>query len=230
MIDGKRQLATPEGITLTLTPAGPAKRGYAWVIDLLVRGVLMIVLSILLNLALPGHASSGLLLLVFFLLDWGYAVLFEVLGNGMTPGKRMQGLQVLREDGLPVGWRESMLRNLLRVIDFMPLLYGVGLVTMLLDGHFRRVGDIVAGTVVVYREKPPKPIELPAAMPLPLPFPLTLEERYALLDLVERVRAVPPQRQAELGDLARPLTGMGGEASLQRLFQYAAGLTGESKS
>ncbi|WP_035058025.1 RDD family protein [Andreprevotia chitinilytica] len=230
MLDGKLHLSTPEGITLALTPAGAARRGYAWFVDLLLRGVLSGVAVGGLLYAFGGRAGYGLALIVFFLMQWAYPVVFEVFSNGMTPGKRWLGLQVLREDGLPVGWRESALRNLLRVVDFLPMLYGVGLASMLIDGQFRRVGDIVAGTLVVYRDRRVRRLPLPVdATPRPLPFPLTPEEQRALLDMVERVRAVPPQRQAELGNLAQPLTGLTGEASLQRLFQYAAGLTGEAK-
>ncbi|KAF0814681.1 hypothetical protein IGB42_00736 [Andreprevotia sp. IGB-42] len=230
MLDGKLHLSTPEGVTLALTPAGAARRGYAWFIDLLLRVLLNILLTIGLVLLLGPTMGRGLALVGYFLMEWAYPVVFEVFGSGMTPGKRMLGLQVVRDDGLPVGWRESALRNLLRGIDFLPMLYGVGLVIMLMDGNFRRIGDMVAGTLVVYREPAAKAVALAQAEPLPLPFPLTPQEQHALLDLVERVRSVPPQRQQELGDLARPLTGLDGEASLQRLFQYAAGLTGEARS
>ncbi|GAA5784132.1 RDD family protein [Chitiniphilus shinanonensis] len=226
MLDGKLHLSTPEGVSLVFTPAGPARRGYAWLIDWLLRALIGLVLYIPLLVTL-GRAGMGLGLVAFFLLQWAYGVLFEVLGDGRTPGKRMLGLQVLREDGLPVGWRESVLRNVLRAIDFMPLCYGIGLGAMLLDARFRRIGDLVAGTIVVYREQPtPLPKALDVA-PVALPFPLTPDEQRTLVDLVERVHAVPPQRQLELGDLAQPLTGLRGQASLDRLYGYVAGLTGK---
>ncbi|TJZ79097.1 RDD family protein [Chitiniphilus eburneus] len=226
MLDGKLYFSTPEGVSLVFTPAGPARRGYAWLIDWILRALIGALIYIPL-LVTMGRAGMGMGLVAFFLLQWAYGVLFEVLGDGRTPGKRMLGLQVLREDGLPVGWRESILRNVLRAIDFMPLCYGIGLGAMLLDSRFRRIGDLVAGTIVVYRE-PPAPLPRPVdAAPIPLPFALSPDEQRALVDLVERIHAVPPQRQLELGDLAQPLTGLRGEASLQRLYGYVAGLTGK---
>ncbi|SMC27083.1 Uncharacterized membrane protein YckC, RDD family [Andreprevotia lacus DSM 23236] len=226
MIDGKLHIFTPEGVTLAVVPAGAARRGYAWFIDLIARAVIGFLCMFLLQLAMPGGAGTGMMMVVFFLIEWAYFIVLEVFFNGTSLGKRLTGLQVLREDGLPVGWRESVLRNLLREIDFLPFSYGIGLGFILLDKHARRLGDIVAGTVVVYRDKATVRPALPVVTPLPLPYALTPDEQRALLDLVERVRTVPAQRQTELGDLAEPLTGLKGEASLQRLFQYAAGLTG----
>jgi hypothetical protein len=125
---------------------------------------------------------------------------------------------------LPVGWRESALRNLLLVADFLPLFYVSGLLCMLFDREFRRLGDIVAGTLVVYRDRPaPRPAVREAA-PLPLPFPLTYAQQRALADLFEREQGLPQARLEELGSIAEPLTGHTGAASLEQLRAYAAGL------
>jgi uncharacterized RDD family membrane protein YckC len=222
MLDGRLELLTPEGVSLALTPAGPARRAMAWAIDtvlwLLVTGMLMGILG-------SSQAGRGIMLLVLFVSYWGYPILFEVYAGGMTFGKRWLGLQVVRSDGLPVGWRESTLRNILLVADFLPFLYGIGLCCMLLDQRFRRVGDIVAGTMVIYRDKAYGPIKISEAEPLALPFPLTPDEQRALLDFVERAPRLPEERRLELADLAEPLTGKIGQASLARLRNYAAGLT-----
>lgn len=221
MIDGKLSLTTPEGVRLLLTPAGPASRAWAWAIDFLICVVANIVLKIFL---LKSTLGVGLLLVLVFVLSWGYPVICEVYFDGRTIGKRALGIQVLRDDGLPVGWRESALRNLLLFADFLPAMYATGLLCMLSTAHFRRLGDIVAGTQVVYREKPPQRAAVIDASPLPLPFPLVPEQQRALIDLFEREKRLPHDRLHELGTIAEPLTGETGEASVERLRGFTAGL------
>ncbi|WP_051304788.1 RDD family protein [Chitinilyticum litopenaei] len=228
MLDGRLHLQTPEGITLPLTPAGPPKRALAWLVDFLLRlmagGILLLLISLV---GFSGEVRTGLWLLLLFLLLWAYPVLFEVYGAGMTPGKRLVGVQVVRDNGLPIGWREGLLRNLLRAADFLPMWYGLGLLTMLADPQFRRLGDLLAGTLVVYRPQKLKERRLPEGTPRDLPFPLKPEEQHAILDLVERAPRLPPARLLELANLAQPLTGRAGNASLERLRDYAAGLAGQ---
>jgi uncharacterized RDD family membrane protein YckC len=84
-----------------------------------------------------------------FLFLWGYYIYFETSWNGQTPGKRWTGIRVIRQDGLPISLSEAVIRNLIRVVDFLPLLYGVGIVAMFADGQSRRLGDWAAGTLVV---------------------------------------------------------------------------------
>lgn len=130
---------------------------------------------------------------------------------------------MVRSDGLPVGWRESTLRNLLLVADFLPAMYATGLACMLFDARFRRLGDIVAGTQVIYFEKPlPRPTP-PSAEPLPLPFPLSPDQQRTLVDLFERENRLPLDRMAELGTIAEPLTGATGADSVERMRGYVAG-------
>lgn len=222
MLDGRLALLTPEGVSLALTPAGPARRAMAWAVDTVLW---LISISIFTAMLGGSQAGRGIMLLLLFISYWGYPILFEVYGGGMTLGKRWMGLQVVRADGLPVGWRESVLRNLLLVADFLPFLYGVGLICMLFDGRFRRLGDLVAGTMVIYREQPIKPARIEDGQPQPLPFPLTPDEQRALLDFAERAPHLPEARQLELADLAEPLTKQVGYGSLARLRNYAAGLT-----
>jgi len=225
LLDGRLSLITPEGVRLQLTPAGPVVRAYAWAIDFIAWAFATFILSAILGATLPSSKlSSGLFSIGAFLAYWAYPVLCEVYAGGRTFGKHVFGLQVLRADGLPVRWRESVLRNLLLVADFLPMFYASGLVCMLCDRHFRRMGDIVAGTQVVYRDKPPKRVEAPTAAPLPLPFPLTPEQQRALADLFARENRLPHGRMLELADIAAPLTGREGEASLERLRGMAAGL------
>lgn len=225
LLDGRLSLTTPEGVRLQLTPAGPVMRAYAWAIDFAAWFSSVCAILALLGAVLPSQKLfNGLSALLVFFAYWAYPVLCEVYAGGRTLGKRVVGLQVLRADGLPLRWRESVLRNLLLVADFLPLLYASGLLSMLCDRQFRRLGDIVAGTQVVYRDKPAKRSAVPDAAPLPLPFPLTAEQQRALADLFARENRLPYGRMLELADIAEPLTGRDGEASLERLRGMAAGL------
>ena len=220
MLDGRLSLTTPEGVRLLLTPAGPYLRAFAWGIDILIFGTA----AVLMRLVMPnGKLGEGLYALLLFVTYWGYPILCEVYWSGRTVGKRAVGLEVVRSDGLPVGWRESTLRNLLLVADFLPVMYATGLVCMMLDVRFRRVGDMVAGTQVVYREREKSRAESPSAQPLAPPFTLSADQQRTLADLFEREHNLPWERMEELGTLAEPLTGAVGAESVERLRSYVAG-------
>ena len=219
MLDGRLSLTTPEGIRLLLIPAGPYPRALAWLLDTVIWGTTMWLLRAL----LPDSASlNGLFAVAMFLTYWGYPIICEVYFGGRSPGKRATGLEVVRADGLPVGWAESSLRNLLLVADFLPLAYATGLVCMLCDSQFRRLGDIVAGTLVVHHERPRERQPAPPATPVAPPFPFNADQQRTLADLFERERSLPPERMAELGTIAEPITGRTGAASVEAMRGYAA--------
>jgi uncharacterized RDD family membrane protein YckC len=197
-IDTLRRLETPEGVEITLRLAGPVPRAAAFAIDLLIRTGLYLVLLPLAGLAGLG---VGLLLLALFLLEWFYPVLFELM-RGATPGKRALGLVVVHADGTPVGPAASLLRNLLRAVDFLPLFYGLGLATMLVDRDFRRLGDLAAGTLVIHREPAAAATPLPAQQPRAPARPLDLATQQAVLAFAERSAALSAERRAELARLA----------------------------
>jgi uncharacterized RDD family membrane protein YckC len=221
LLNGRLSLTTPEGVRLLLTPAGPAIRAFAWGLDFLVWLAAISITATVLSNSKLGEGIFGLLL---FLSYWAYPVVCEVYFDGRTIGKRAAGIEVLRADGLPVGWRESALRNLLLAADFLPFCYTAGLLCMLFDPRFRRIGDVVARTQVVYRAKPPVRAAAPEAEPLPLPFPLSPDQQRALADLFTREKRLPADRMVELATIAEPLTGRTGEESLARLRGMAAGL------
>lgn len=226
MLDTIKSIETPEGIELTLRPAGPVPRALAWALDMALRFALYLVL--VMALAPFGGPGMGLFLVALFLLEWLYPVLFEVLWQGRTPGKRALGLRVLQIDGTPVGWGASMLRSLLMVADFLPAAYAAGLASMLLQRDSRRLGDLVAGTLVVYAEPQPEagPRALDPSRPEPAPVPLSLEEQQALASFGERVGSLSPERGQELADLLQPLTGARGAEGLGRLRGIAAFIAG----
>ncbi len=225
MLDTYRKIETPEGVELQLRAAGPVARVLAFAIDLMLRGVILILLSI--GLSIVGNFGMGIFLIVVFLMEWFYPVLFEVYRQGETPGKRLFGLRVLNDNGTPVGWGPSLVRNLLRAVDFLPSFYGFGLASMLLSRDFKRLGDLAAGTVVVYQDRALRSIAIPAVSAFAPPLGLNLAEQRALITFAERSQRLTEDRSEELADLLTPLTGVQGRPGIQRLYQMANWLVGK---
>jgi uncharacterized RDD family membrane protein YckC len=153
-------IETPENVNLGYEIAGLGSRFLAAVVDSLVITLLLVVtyLATIAFLITPlGETLSGWLgdwivaiyFLITFALLWGYYIFFEIVWNGQSLGKRWFGLRVIRTDGMPISIVESVVRNLVRIVDFMPLYYGLGVAVMLLNASARRLGDLAAGTVVV---------------------------------------------------------------------------------
>lgn len=168
-------IATPEGIDLDLTLAGLGSRFMAALIDGLIQGAVFIALAVLAGFlssgaegidAFDGGMGAGialaLILVAMFLIFFGYPIAFEVWASGRTPGKRWTGLRVVRVDGAPVSFLPSAVRNLLRLVDFLPTAYGIGIVALLANSRNQRLGDIAAGTIVVREGKTTRPMA-PAA-------------------------------------------------------------------
>jgi hypothetical protein len=153
-----------------------------------------------------GSASMGLVLLLLFVAEWLYPVLFEVLWHGRTPGKRAFGLTVVRDDGLPVDWGSSFLRNLLRTADFLPGMFGAALVSMMSTKSFKRLGDLAAGTIVVYAATDVAPawrVERgKGLLPHAPVVSLTLDEQRAVIAFASRAAALGPSRADELALVA----------------------------
>jgi len=202
-VDTLHHVETPEGVELSLRCAGPLLRSVAFAIDFAIRGIILGLLAT--TFAYLGGSSIGLVLLALFLLEWFYPVLFEVFWHGRTPGKRLLGLVVVRDDGLPIDWGASVLRNLLRTADFLPAMFGAAYVTMLFSKSFKRLGDLAAGTIVVHAAAevtqswtPPKGKILPHAPVLAL----TLDEQRAIIAFASRARMLGPARADELAAVA----------------------------
>lgn len=225
-LDTVSRVVTPEGCELELRLAGPVVRARAWLIDFLFR--LLIFGGVASILGYFGRFGTAVAILVAFLLEWLYPIVFEVLWRGATPGKRLSGLTVLHDDGTPIGWGASFARNTLRVVDFMPMAYACGVLTMWLEPHGKRLGDVLAGTVVVYGEGTAHPAvaddyrdeEAP-------PFDLTEAEQRALIEYRLRAGALTEARASELAELALPLTdGLRPEAGRAHLYRIANRLLG----
>lgn len=217
---------TPEGIELTQRPAGPVARGLAYALDLGLRAVVMIIAAIALS-RLRG-VGAALFLVLYFLLEWFYPVVFELSLGGATPGKRLLGLRVVMDDGLPVTPAASLTRNLLRTADFLPAGYVLGLLSMMMRADFKRLGDLAAGTLVVHAETVALHAALPPAQPLAPARPLSTREQAAVVAWAGRLGRLTPQRADELAALAAPIlpadpAGLDASERLQGVAQWVMG-------
>jgi hypothetical protein len=136
------------------------------------------------------------------------------------------GLRVINDNGLPVTWIPSLVRNLLRTVDMFPVLYGFGLVSMLLDADFRRLGDRVAGTLVVHERVPLKGRFPEDVEPVRPPVLLSTAEQITLLNFAERSGYITDARRMELADIMEPYTGLTGPRAVKRLLGYAGFIAG----
>ena len=218
---------TPEGVEIELRPAGLFARGMALLIDEMIRiGVVVVVALIF---AFAGAFGGALVLLTAFATYWLYGILFEVLAGGQTPGKRSQGLVVVHDDGSPVRLPASTIRNLLLVADYLPGFYSGGAIALLLTGN-RRIGDLVAGTMVVYVDKKDaaKPTSTAPAdvATKPMPFSMTAEEQTDFVEFLEREGELSDERREELASIVAPALNVPNRQALSEIRAVAAGLRG----
>jgi uncharacterized RDD family membrane protein YckC len=171
-------IATPEGVELALDLAGLGSRFTAGIIDLTIKTVIVIGVLLLAS-SLSGVVAVIVYAVLPLLVYVGYDVLFETLGAGRTPGKRATGLRVLRADGGPEDVVSSLIRNVLRVIDGLPLSYVPGIVSILATKKNQRLGDLAAGTIVVRERRGGRRTDEPGAEPRFLP-PLAEREPAAV--------------------------------------------------
>lgn len=224
MLDTYYQIETPENIDIDIRVAGPSARALAFLIDLTIRAIALAGIFYLFSLF--QEVGMGIFSITAFLIEWFYPVMFEVLNKGRTPGKQAMALQVLNDDGTPVTWTSSLLRNLLRFVDFLPAFYGVGLVTCCISRQFKRLGDLAAGTVVVYEIPAPRQSSHSAFAPLPPPMPLSVEEQRAVLGFAERADQLSESRQQELANHLSPLLDSQDEDAVKTLRRIAVWLVG----
>lgn len=219
-MDDRYTVDTPENVEFAYDIAGIGSRFLAAIIDTFLLGLTIIALLVALGLLLPrlgldtdgALANNTIVVLLFgglFLLLISYYILFEMIWNGQTPGKRAIGLRTVRSGGRPITFVSSAVRNLIRLADFLPSFYGLGVVVMFIDRQARRLGDLAAGTLVVKERRAvtlesltaaPSLPPLPANQPLPQ---LTLPNLHLLnnhdYELVQEFLG----RRGELGREAR---------------------------
>ncbi len=226
-LDTLQVVELADGVEIRLRMAGPMLRAGAYGIDFIIRAVILGLGAIAVSfagMAIGGKVAEGLILLAWFLMDWLYPIIFEAGKRGATPGKRAMGLRVVQATGAPITLGQAVVRNFLRFIDGMPFFtYAFGLTSCLATRRFQRLGDLAAGTVVIYERVQAMPvlaIPLPI-MAVPLPVGLTARELRALALFRERAGVWSEDRKIEIADQASSLSGATGAAGVSRLMAMA---------
>ena len=148
-------IETPEQIKINYSIAGIGSRFYAALIDIVVMTLIAFIGAYITIRAITGlderfgNWLAAIAGVATFALLWGYYIVFELTTNGQSPGKRALGLRVIKVHGYPISFSDSAIRNLVRIVDFLPFFYGAGLLAMLLNKNWQRLGDLAAGTLVV---------------------------------------------------------------------------------
>ena len=216
---------TPESVEFSYEVAGIGSRFIANLIDTFFQLVAISLVAGLIIATGLGHSlishsfnllswTGALLIALGFAILWGYYIFFELVMNGQSPGKKAMGIRVMRDDGYPVTVAESMIRNLMRFVDFLPLYYGLAVVVMFFNGKSKRLGDFAAGTVVVREKNIPLPslivpLEVGKAPDLQVNIRLLSKDDYLLIrEFMSRRNRLDLSKRKELsGRLARPLLG-----------------------
>ncbi len=212
---------------LELSPAGLTARFYAFALDWVIR--LAILYAVAIVAALMAGLGAALMLILLFVLEWFYPVIFELTLSGATPGKRVFGLKVVMDNGLPITPAASITRNLLRTADFLPFLYGFAIVSMLTRRDCKRLGDIAAATIVVHEARAVPRIILTNIVPVEPVRPLTTENEAAIVALAARANRMTAERLDELAALAASVSGdagRSGPAVTQRVLGVAQWVLG----
>ena len=226
MLDTRYRVEIPGGINLDAQVVGPIPRFFAFLIDLAIRGVIVMILMIA---SLPFGAfglGGGFFMIFLFFIEWLYPVLFEVLWRGQTPGKKSLGISVINDDLTPVTLGTSLVRNLLRTVDFLPLFYLAGLVTMLCNRRFQRLGDMAAGTLVISVRESARPAAVKDIEPLAPSIPLLRAEQTSIIDFLHRSGQLSEPRQIELAGLLEGITHGKGENGVDKLRRMGAWFLG----
>ena len=150
---GTLSIDTPEQVAIDFELAGIGSRFMAVLVDHLVQGVIISVLALVgaaFALTLSPTWSLALLVLLIFVVEWGYFTAFEACLNGQTPGKKLIKIRVIKNNGRAITVFEAMTRNFIRIIDYLPVAYLTGMISMFIDAKNRRLGDLAAGTLVVH--------------------------------------------------------------------------------
>jgi uncharacterized RDD family membrane protein YckC len=240
----KVHFITPENIEVSYELAGIGSRFIAAFVDFVIQLLLILVVLLiggLLSGGLDGALFRGeaslwvtaFVTLASFAIIFGYPVAFELAGAGRTPGKRLVGLRVVRDGGMPVDPYASIIRNLVRIVDLLPPMYGIGLLSIFFNNQYKRLGDIAAGTIVI-KERPPLPpaarrtTESSPVVAAFLPYitnvdALSPEEYQLIRRFVDRRPSMDPAIQAHIAmQIALPLMArLGINVAIPSQYHYA---------
>ena len=222
-IDTLQTVELAEGMEIHLRTAGPFLRLVAWILDLVIEMIALIILSVGFNLIFPvmgGNVSQGIFLFSFFLIWWFYHVFFEISPWGATIGKRAFGLRVVNEAGGGIAMGASMTRNFIRGVE---LLIPFASLIVFFNPRFQRLGDLAAGTLVVYSKPRIDPV-IPGPPPLekvPVNLILSREEEAAVLSFRYRSGGWSEARRMELANHLEKMTGEVGPKGVSKLMGMA---------
>jgi uncharacterized RDD family membrane protein YckC len=224
LLDTAYRVEIPGGIELEAHLVGPIARILAFVIDFCLRGILIIITAIA---TIPfGEMGIGFWFILWFLIEWFYPVLFEVFRRGQTPGKIALGIAVVQDDLTPVTFGTSLVRNLLRTADFMPFFYLAGLVTMLSNPRFQRLGDLAAGTLVINIREMSRAARIENVPPLAPTTTLLRSEQTAMINFLQRSPQLSEPRQQELAKILDEVTHSSSDNRVEQLHGMGAWFLG----
>ena len=224
MLDTAYRVEIPGGIELEAHVVGPVARFVAFFIDFCIRGVLMLLAALV---SIPfGEVGGGFWLICWFLVEWFYPVLFEVFRRGQTPGKIALGISVVQDDLTPVTFGTSMVRNLLRTADFLPFFYLAGLITMVSNQRFQRLGDLAAGTLVISIREFSKHGQIDDISPQAPAISLTRTEQTAVVNFLQRSQQLSQPRQQELAGILDNITHNPSDNRVEQLHRIGAWFMG----
>jgi uncharacterized RDD family membrane protein YckC len=222
LLDTRYRVEIPGGIHLEAQVVGPIPRSFAFLIDQVIQ---MIAIAAMSFAAIPlgvGGIGGGFFLIFLFVVEWLYPVLFELLMRGQTPGKKVLGIAVVNDDLSPVTLGTSLVRNLLRTVDFLPLFYLGGVITMLCNRRFQRLGDLAAGTLVISSTSANRAAAVVDVEPLAPSIQLSRTEQTTLVEFLQRSAQISQPRQQELASILEGITHEKGEDGVDRIRRYAA--------
>lgn len=205
----RHTILTPEHVLIELPPAGLGSRFTALTVDFVIILAVSMLLGAALSPMLPGAVSALVIPTAGFAISWGYHMYFEVWREGRSPGKRLVGLRVVDGHGLPLTFQQAFVRNAARALDLAPFAYGVGAMVSRFDARHRRLGDLLADTLVIREARPVvydrREARARAFTRLQSPHLLrvlrrrtSLADREFLLRLVERANDLDPAARFEL--------------------------------
>lgn len=222
LIDNVKHFETPLGVELTLYPAGLPVRSAAFLIDFIIK--ITIVMLVGLVLTTLGVFGFGLFLITYFILDWFYFVLWDVVNNGKPPGKMVMGIRTVHADGTPITLAGSVVRSLLLVVDLLPIAYLTGIICIASTKTFSRLGDLAADTMVVHDNPTLKQKARRVHNTKKLTVDLSQDERLNFLAFQNRFELFSRSRQIELCEKLTPLTKLRRDLAVMETLEIAEGI------
>lgn len=224
-LDNKVFIPLPEGVSIDMVPAGIVARSCAYMVDFALRSI--IILLGVWGLSWIGASGMGLILVLAFVVSWGYYIVFEAR-SGQTPGKKLFKLLVVEDSGLPVSISSVIIRNLIRPVDSFPFGYVTGLLSMAFNSDFKRLGDWAGGTRVVYLEGDAKLNVLTKGQIRVPPVKLNTDEQRTLMQFADRGQTLSEARRQELAAVLIPVFDLNEENAVEQIYEIARYYAGQS--